>query len=654
MYIKVLLLLCIFASIAPFGRAASECSMTTPCPMFQGGQPFRAAPQVRSQNGLLNYTLVVDIGDVTVDWLTVKTRLYNNMFPGPTFRLKPGDKFNLLLMNNLTEPNPGVEHTDPYSEASRRFPNTTNMHTHGLHISPHPPQDDTLLSIEPQGEYQYRYEILQEHNPGTFWYHPHKDGSVNFQILGMMSGMIIIEDEAPSSLANVDEVELVLQPFLYKYFERQIKIGDNFRLTHVPNPTVSNPNNTFNLEKWIIDNKIQMVLVNGVLQPVLQIEAGKLTRFRIVNCGGRVAMSLTFVGAESCDIKVIAMDGIYFDQPKTYSHIMLLPGNRADVLLLCGNPQNVSLESHFPEGDASMGKHPMFSGKLMKISVGQQTNRTGNDSMITELPKRPSFIDDLQNVQPEEIHGRYVVEISRDNKLNREFMTSMKNYRFNAKVGTVQEWRFVNSGRGGSHPMHIHINSFQIIEYSRYNGPISEKGEDDKIKWFDQNGSACLYQDPMYHTESYKNVVDKLSLQHYNHPERSGVGYVTVGEWRDVVLVPPLSDVKIRFRTDRFTGPVVIHCHRTDHEDEGMMMMAQIVSQGEHQNTTAVLNVATGKNSTMIYPQACMTNELEGALSGIHIQAGPINTLPSSSPFLFLDPRLCCGLLLSYLAAFIQ
>ena len=66
--------------------------------------------------------------------------------------------------------------------------------------------------------------------------------------------------------------------------------------------------------------------------------------YRIVNCGGRYAMSIKFTTpSSSCNIKVIAMDGIYFTEPKTYSPVMVLPGNRADILLICTRPETFTV-----------------------------------------------------------------------------------------------------------------------------------------------------------------------------------------------------------------------------------------------------------------------------------------------------------------------
>jgi len=40
------------------------------------------------------------------------------------------------------------------------------------------------------------------------------------------------------------------------------------------------------------------------------------------------------------------------------------------------------------------------------------------------------------------------------------------------------------------------------------------------------------------------------------------------------------SHLQIRFITDEFTGPMVIHCHILSHEDSGMMMVVDVVPEG--------------------------------------------------------------------------
>lgn len=48
-----------------------------------------------------------------------------------------------------------------------RFANSTNLHTHGLHISPNSPQDDVLLTLNGGESIVYKYEIIDNHNSGA-------------------------------------------------------------------------------------------------------------------------------------------------------------------------------------------------------------------------------------------------------------------------------------------------------------------------------------------------------------------------------------------------------------------------------------------------------------------------------------------------------
>ena len=72
--------------------------------------------------------------------------------------------------------------TRPFN--SFRKPNSTNLHTHGLHESPTAPADTVLVEIEPGGSRTYQYSIVNNHMPGTFWYHPHYHGSSALQVGG--------------------------------------------------------------------------------------------------------------------------------------------------------------------------------------------------------------------------------------------------------------------------------------------------------------------------------------------------------------------------------------------------------------------------------------------------------------------------------------
>ena len=78
--------------------------------------------------------------------------------------------------------------------------NGTNLHSHGLWISPTGNGDNVLLSINPGVSFQYEYNIPPDHPAGTFWYHPHRHGSTALQVSSGMAGALIVRgDRLPTA-----------------------------------------------------------------------------------------------------------------------------------------------------------------------------------------------------------------------------------------------------------------------------------------------------------------------------------------------------------------------------------------------------------------------------------------------------------------------
>eukprot|EP01083_Nonionella_stella_P135431 412006_1 len=100
---------------------------------------------------ILRTTLTFDVSTKTWnnDAISFTTRLYNGLLPAPTMRIQRGRTYEIVLLNNL-----GPERAENalLSGNQERDPNTTNLHTHGLHISPLSPADEVLTEVvHPQG-----------------------------------------------------------------------------------------------------------------------------------------------------------------------------------------------------------------------------------------------------------------------------------------------------------------------------------------------------------------------------------------------------------------------------------------------------------------------------------------------------------------------
>jgi len=81
----------------------------------------------------------------------VLAAVYNGSYLPPTLRVHPGDVIRLRLVNALDE--------------------TTNLHTHGLAVSPLGSADNAFLHIAPGRTQDYEIRIPAAHPPGLYWYH---------------------------------------------------------------------------------------------------------------------------------------------------------------------------------------------------------------------------------------------------------------------------------------------------------------------------------------------------------------------------------------------------------------------------------------------------------------------------------------------------
>ena len=111
-------------------------------------------------------------------------------YVAPTIEVAPGDTVRITLNNKLPA-DPACTATGHEINVPHCF-NGTNLHTHGLWVSPAGNSDNVLLSINPGVSFQYEYNIPPDHPAGTFWYHSHRHGSTALQVSSGMAGALIV------------------------------------------------------------------------------------------------------------------------------------------------------------------------------------------------------------------------------------------------------------------------------------------------------------------------------------------------------------------------------------------------------------------------------------------------------------------------------
>ena len=125
----------------------------------------------------------------------VDTTSLDTLQHGPTLRFKAGDTVTVTLKNEMATC-AMADCTHPASGNGYHYSQKTNLHTHGLHVSPDTGADDVFSTVEPGESGTYTYSIPSDHAGGTFWYHAHHHGSTSLHAASGMIGFMIVEDAA--------------------------------------------------------------------------------------------------------------------------------------------------------------------------------------------------------------------------------------------------------------------------------------------------------------------------------------------------------------------------------------------------------------------------------------------------------------------------
>ena len=418
----------------------------------------------------------------------------------------------------------------------------SNLHTHGLHIDGMAPGDSIFTEIDAQTSYTYTYNIPSNHMGGTFWYHPHHHGSTAMHAGGGAAGAIIVEDPVGSIPDWLVQMESKLLFMQHLNMNALTAVALEYE-TNCQNAggTAAQCDDAVWANGATSGAQANIVLVNGMTQPVMTIEANKWYRFRMVFAA--VDAILT-PWATTCTIRLLAKDGVYLEtMPRTITNTYMGPGNRADIAIYCPagthtfesgvvNGRRRRLQEHAEEVEQKvegrrLGKQDgggMAGGAagneeiaqtLITIVANDYGNAVPSEPTSTSVT-RPCY---LVNLVAETSSSTTAITLGPAPSINGNSFATASTYEASFAVGAVHTLAL--SGVN-AHPFHLHVNHFQL--------------------------TGANLDDASYFVE---------------------------GDWHDV-LFAPFNNIDVKFQTDRWIGDQVIHCHILEHEDEGMMLVTQI------------------------------------------------------------------------------
>jgi FtsP/CotA-like multicopper oxidase with cupredoxin domain len=190
------------------------------------GPDLPVPPVARSTNGTLAITLTAAPAEISVADQTFTSNVYNGMYIPPVLRVRRGDDIRVTFVNAVDSADILIEHPQP-----------SNVHYHGMEISPLEPVDNIYISVpssastprdslmtvmagrdssllKSSAQYEYRWTVPADHGQGPYWYHPHRDPFLEAQVLSGMSGMLVIEgliEEQYPELASAEVRTLILK-----------------------------------------------------------------------------------------------------------------------------------------------------------------------------------------------------------------------------------------------------------------------------------------------------------------------------------------------------------------------------------------------------------------------------------------------------------
>lgn len=386
-------------------------------------------PEVlRSEGGVLDVRLRAARATHEIVGRKATTLGYNGGIPGPTLRLRPGDRLRVELVNDLGEP--------------------TNLHVHGLHVSPEGNGDNMFVTVEPGTSFSYDYRLPADHPPGVYWYHPHHHGMVADQLFGGLYGAIIVEDPDPVPVTR----------------ERVLVVSD---ITLDGSGEIVGPSH---MER-MMGREGDLVMVNGQVGATLAARPGERERWRVVNACTSRFLSLRLDGQK---VEVLGMDSGRFTAPPALEDVLLAPGNRADLIVTAR------------KGRSTLEARPYDRGGMMGGMMGGTRSESDGSIRLAGFEVGGPAGGDLPNLPaaaaPRDLRK---AAVARRRRLTfgmgmmggggMSFTIDGKEFdgdRIDQRVeaGTVEEWTIANDSPM-DHPFHLHVWPMQLVD--RGGDPVS-------------------------------------------------------------------------------------------------------------------------------------------------------------------------------------
>jgi spore coat protein A len=467
--------------------------------------PFRIPPVLKPvrRDAITDYYEITQTRAMASILPDSKTEIwgYNGIFPGPTIVSRRARNTVVTHTNRLPVPTVVHLHAGRTPHDGDRYPidyvypvDRSYMDRH-MNMS-HPGMSGMDMSGDTrQGHRTYSYPLDQR--AAMLWYHDRRMDFTGPSVWRGLAGLHFVRDTEEDALhLPSDQRELPMM-----ITDRSFAADGSLAYPSVDKTLLMTPGVSAPFVAGVLGD---VMLVNGVPWPVAKV-AGATYRLRIINACNARRLDLRLDPQPDGVLTQLGSDGGLLAAPQQHDHFELAPAQRVDLLINFASYKpgtEITLFNDFGDGSTS---------RIMRFLVGAK------DGAAFTIPDRLCTIEKLtptQAVATRTFRFRSgAVDHSKGWLIDGQPF-SPDNIAATPKLGTVEIWRLVADFH---HPVHIHLNPFQVL-------------------------SRGL----------------------------SGPGAFDAG-WKDTIDLRPAEEAAIAIRFDGYRGKYVFHCHNLEHEDMAMM-----------------------------------------------------------------------------------
>jgi spore coat protein A len=523
---------------------------------------------------------------------------YDGTVPGPTIEAERGQAVTVVWRNELDGTLPVVVTTAPKATDASGVPvqcvpglsggtpdqnaaalaGHTVVHLHGGLVPA--PYDGWAENLFAPGQHAV-FHYPMDQRAALLWYHDHVMGVTRFGVYAGLAGLWIIRDQRERELGLPEgppfEVPLLIQ-------DRNFGLDGSGRLTgqlvHKTDPEVMEAFPPF-------------TVVNGKVWPLLEVQPAAY-RFRVLNGSNARTYRLVLLRDGEPELHRVTQIGTDHGLLRTPARVppdglVLASAERADLLVdFSGLEPGIELTllntaaapfdgASFPAANARGAADP---GRMLpyphvmgfRVVPGPVTGQTIPGELATdyrplspdalagaprrtialverELEGEPNMLTMRELVIADNDHTGPTVTVT-DGERTTRYRAAAAHFEdataFFPVLDRYEIWQLINL-TDDTHPIHVHLDPFQILSRRPIRYQIPDQGIEDLAI----TAAITLERDP------------GDDLGHTIDDNERGL--------KDTVRVNPneITEIAVRFTT--YSGRYMYHCHILEHEDRDMM-----------------------------------------------------------------------------------